>query len=29
MGRVLSVRRLSHDTDASTPIEREGEAIYH
>ena len=26
MGRVLGVRRLSHDTDASTSIERQGEA---
>jgi len=29
MGRVLGVRRLSHDTDASTSIERLGESIYH
>jgi len=27
MGRVLGVRRLSHDTDASTSIERQGESI--
>ncbi len=29
MGRVLGVRRLSHDTDASTSIERQGESIEH
>ena len=29
MGRVLGVRRLSHDTDASTSIERQGESIDH
>ncbi len=29
MGRVLGVRRLSHDTDASTLIERQGESIEH
>ena len=27
MGRVLGARRLSHDTDASTSIERQGESI--
>ena len=29
MGRVLGGRRLSHDTDASTSIERQGESIEH
>jgi hypothetical protein len=29
MGRLLGVRRLSHDTDASTSIERQGESIEH
>ena len=29
MGRVLGVRRLSHGTDASTSIERQGDSIDH
>jgi hypothetical protein len=29
MARVLGVRRLSHDTDGSTSIERRGESIDH